>query len=68
MNKLILDLAEQAKNSIPKDSLGVTEWIETYNHKFAELLVRKCANIADTAEPYRAGDLILQHFELVSYD
>ena len=68
MNKLILDLAEQAKNSIPKDSLGVTEWIDAYNHKFAELLVRQCADIAASAEPYQASDLILQHFGIVSYD
>ena len=30
--------------------------------KFAELIVRKCATIADQAEPYRANDLILKHF------
>ena len=38
----IQELAEQAKNSIPKDSLGVTEWIAAYNQKFAELIVREC--------------------------
>ena len=42
MNELIKLLAEQAKNSIPKDSLGVTDWIEAYNQKFAELIVREC--------------------------
>ena len=30
--------------------------------KFAELIVRECANIADKAEPYKANDLILKHF------
>jgi hypothetical protein len=30
--------------------------------KFAELIVRECADIADRAEPYKANDLIKQHF------
>ena len=30
--------------------------------KFAELIVRECAEIAETAEPYQSRDLILRHF------
>ena len=30
--------------------------------KFAELIVLKCAEIADTAEPFLASDLIKEHF------
>jgi hypothetical protein len=30
--------------------------------KFAKLIVRECAEIADKAEPYKANDLIKQHF------
>jgi hypothetical protein len=30
--------------------------------RFAELIVRKCAGIAETAEPYQSSDLIKQHF------
>jgi hypothetical protein len=30
--------------------------------KFAELIVRKCAGVAETAEPYQSSDLIKQHF------
>jgi len=30
--------------------------------KFAELIVRECANITNNAEPYQANDLILKHF------
>ena len=30
--------------------------------KFAELIVKECADIADKAEPYKASDLIKQHF------
>ncbi len=29
---------------------------------FAELIVRECADIVDKAEPYKANDLIKQHF------
>jgi len=30
--------------------------------KFAELIVLKCAEIADTAEPFLSSDLIRKHF------
>lgn len=30
--------------------------------KFAELIVKQCAEIADRAEPYQTSDLILKHF------
>lgn len=30
--------------------------------RFAELIVRKCADIAETAEPYQSSDPIKQHF------
>jgi hypothetical protein len=30
--------------------------------KFAELIVLKCAEIAETAEPYQSADLIKQYF------
>ena len=30
--------------------------------KFAELIVRECAEIADTAEPFLASELIKEHF------
>jgi hypothetical protein len=33
--------------------------------EFAELIVRECAEIAKTAEPYRSDDLILRHFGLI---
>jgi hypothetical protein len=62
---LIQKLAEQAKNSIPKDSLGVTEWIAAYNQKFAELIVRECAEVADIADKNESewtGGNILTHF------
>ena len=30
--------------------------------RFAELIVKECAGIAETAEPYQSSDLIIQHF------
>ena len=30
--------------------------------RFAELIVKECAGIAETAEPYQSSDLIKQHF------
>jgi len=30
--------------------------------KFAQAIVRECAGIAETAEPYQSSDLIKQHF------
>ena len=35
---------------------------EQFIERFAELIVRECAAIADQAEPYKATDLILKHF------
>ena len=30
--------------------------------RFAELIVRECAGIAETAEPYQSSELIKKHF------
>ena len=38
------------------------KWMNEWFEKFAELIVQKCADIADKAEPYKANDLIKQHF------
>ena len=60
MNKRIKELAEQA---------GFPEWTQKTIgfelEKFAELIVRECAEIAKTAEPYRSDDLILRHFGVI---
>ena len=54
MNERIRKLAEQA---------GLSDAYRNFDHKyFAELIVRECADIADKAEPYKASDLIKQHF------
>ena len=39
------------------------KWMSITNaDKFARLIVAECASIADKAEPYKANDLIKQHF------
>ena len=30
--------------------------------RFAELIIRECVEIAETAEPYKSSDLIKKHF------
>ena len=65
MNHKIKQLAEQAKASVPAGLL-VDEWIAKYNQIFAELIVRECANVAnsgiDPAESHLIGNDILEHF------
>ena len=64
MNKRLEDLAEQANMLIVA---GIDVWGNTVDakvglQKFAELIVRECALIAKTAEPYKSDDLILKRF------
>lgn len=43
-------------------SIGIIPESEHYD--IAELIVRECANIAETAEPFKSSDLILSQFGL----
>ena len=54
MNERIQELAEQCYHRYSEHNIDL--------EKFAELIVRECATIADQAEPYKANDLILKHF------
>jgi len=69
MNKRIEKLAEQAglrfTQLMSNPMVPVVDGKETDLEKFAELIVRECAEIAKTAEPYRSDDLILRHFGLI---
>jgi hypothetical protein len=57
MSERIRELIEQ----VGTDVSG--KWMDVDNsEKLAELIVLKCAEIADTAEPFLASDLIKQHF------
>jgi hypothetical protein len=62
MNKQLKLLAEQAGYTPLPGFDFANELQEVFLAKFAELIVRECANIADTAEPYKSNDLILKHF------
>jgi hypothetical protein len=62
----IQELAVQARASIPPGTLEVEQWIEAYNEKLAELIVRECAAEADKQTIYCRGipwgRWIKQHF------
>ena len=60
MNQRIIKLYEQAQDEVVDSDCA--DYYERIQLKFAELIVRKCATIAEQAEPYRANDLILKHF------
>ena len=66
MNERIKELAEQAKayaNESTKDFTGdePVVWMDYYTEKFAELIVRECADIAlrEDHDPY---ECIKKHF------
>jgi hypothetical protein len=70
MNQRIRELAEQAGGHISIRNLASNpvqhiESVELWDdriEKFAQLIVRECAEVADKAEPYQTSDLILKHF------
>lgn len=54
MNERLRELMIQADYAAPEIALRA--------QRLAELIVRECAWVADTAEPYQTRDLILEHF------
>ena len=76
MNERIKELAKQAGDYVNETYTGPVrsktpgkiwedghvDWHTQFNEKFAELIVRECADISYVAEPYKANDLILKHF------
>ena len=66
MNERIKLLATQAANyANTYDDAGADIWFEMYNQKFAELLVRECARIADMVSENKVewvGGNILVYF------
>ena len=69
MNERIKQLAEQAGFVLWRDESwnpgDVIDWSCRYDDefkKFAELIVKECAEIADTAAPFISSDLIKEHF------
>jgi len=62
MSERIKQLAQKAYADVIKNTPSFLVTKELYEQKFAELIVLKCAEIADTAEPFLASDLIKKHF------
>ena len=63
MNERIKELALEAMTYVTHNpKANKLNSGDMFDEKFAELIVRKCAEIADKAEPYKASDLIKQHF------
>ena len=66
MNQLLKELYRSCRSKealASQDSYNSADvLIGSEVQKFAELIVRECAGIADKAEPYKANDLILKHF------
>ena len=46
------------------EGFGNGDWVCTTEEiqRFAQLIAQKCAEIAETAEPYQSADLIRKHF------
>jgi len=62
MNERIKELAEQA--GYTKDMFGIGHWDMTECQKFAELIVRECADIGHLYEggEYAVRNQIMAHF------
>lgn len=42
MSKKIKDIAKKALDSVPKQVLGVDDWITTYNQQLAKFIIQEC--------------------------
>jgi hypothetical protein len=63
--EFIKQLSNQAKDSIPKDMFGPVDWIDEYNQRFAELIIRECQEVAGCnghVSGFMLADLIKDHF------
>ena len=60
MNKRLDEIEKQSYTKVMHERGGT--YMEFDKQKFAELIVLKCAEIAETAEPYQSADLIKQYF------
>lgn len=66
---LIEKLSMEAKESVPRGVLGVDKWIQSYNQKLCELIVRECIKIVEgycetSPEIYGLPLEILEHFDM----
>ena len=62
MNELIAELAKEAQANAEWMTPQGLEWFDNFKEKFAELIVRECADSLWTEECYNS-DLALEEFE-----
>ena len=61
MNEKIRNLLRESRLDVYGLATDYTKWDNAVD-RFVTLIVLKCAEIADTAEPFLASDLIKEHF------
>jgi hypothetical protein len=61
MNEKIRKLLRESRLDVYGLATDYTKWDNAVD-RFVTLIVLKCAEIADTAEPFLASDLIKEHF------
>lgn len=66
---LIKSLSDKARTSIPEGVYGPEVWIEQYNEKLTELVIKECINICEQGTLTQttsagAASMIAQHFGL----
>ena len=65
MNDRIRELEDQASQYASRETTDLDDWEFIFRKKFAELIVRECAKIADSADESACewiGGNILTHF------
>ena len=67
MNERIKAFAEQAQQYAEYTTPQGLEWLDTFKAKFAELIVKECAEVADNADATRSkwesvGKYVREHF------
>ena len=64
---LISDISEKSKKSVPAGILSVDKWMQTYNEKFAENILKECYTalnpmLRDMISRGQGVDAIRKHF------
>jgi hypothetical protein len=68
MKDIVHELANKARQSVTP-GLAVNRWIDEYNEKFAELIVKECyvalfPALRDMISRGQAYDMIKKHFDI----
>lgn len=61
---IILSLANQARDSVPKMVLEPEDWIKQYNLIFGRLVIEECIKQAANARSLEASAIITMYFGL----